>query len=247
MDAEALREWYRYVDSVSRQPKRFRIDAEEERPWRPWLDEADDQPPNGIQALTELPELSLELASSQLAEARVTASKSFEDPTLHDELPPVQEHALPQFSTPSFELSTPVFGESLRKPEAVAVEPSEPDPPDLQLAFADEEKPRRDERPVRTIATRSQRRESSREQVEERLKRKIAPEPVDPTLTLEETATLLGVCPTTVRRYTNRGQLPHFRTSGNQRRFRLSDVQEFMACRTVEQRQADDRETGSAG
>ena len=110
MDAEALKEWYRYVDSVSRQPRRFRIDAEEERPWRPWLDEDENQPPNGIQGLTELPGLSIALAPSQLAEARVTASKSFEDPTLHDELPPVQEHSLPQFSTPSFDLRAPVFG-----------------------------------------------------------------------------------------------------------------------------------------
>jgi len=51
---------------------------------------------------------------------------------------------------------------------------------------------------------------------------------MDPLLTLRETATLLGVCPTTVRRYTNRGMLNHFRTAGNQRRFRLSDVLEFM-------------------
>jgi len=57
--------------------------------------------------------------------------------------------------------------------------------------------------------------------------------PLDPTLTLQEVAMLLGVCPTTVRRYTNRGVLRCFRTPGNQRRFRLSDVLDFM-----EQRQA---------
>lgn len=51
---------------------------------------------------------------------------------------------------------------------------------------------------------------------------------VDPILTLEETARLLNVCPTTVRRYTNRGVLKHIRTAGNQRRFRLSDVIAFM-------------------
>ncbi len=51
---------------------------------------------------------------------------------------------------------------------------------------------------------------------------------VDPTLTLEETARLLNVCPTTVRRYTNRGVLRHHRTAGNQRRFRLSDVLGFV-------------------
>jgi excisionase family DNA binding protein len=57
---------------------------------------------------------------------------------------------------------------------------------------------------------------------------------LDPPLTLEETARLLGVCPTTVRRYTNKGQLRHFRTTGNQRRFRLSDVLEFLESRATE-------------
>lgn len=50
---------------------------------------------------------------------------------------------------------------------------------------------------------------------------------VDPTLTLEETACILEVCPTTVRRYTNRGILPHERSAGNQRRFKLSSVLAF--------------------
>ena len=51
---------------------------------------------------------------------------------------------------------------------------------------------------------------------------------LDPHLSLQETAKLLNVCPTTVRRYTNRGLLAHYRTPGNQRRFRLSDVLAFM-------------------
>jgi excisionase family DNA binding protein len=51
---------------------------------------------------------------------------------------------------------------------------------------------------------------------------------LDPPLTLEEAARVLNVCPTTVRRYTNRGLLKHFRTAGNQRRFRLSHVFAFM-------------------
>jgi excisionase family DNA binding protein len=51
---------------------------------------------------------------------------------------------------------------------------------------------------------------------------------LDPELSLEEAARVLGVCPTTVRRYTNRGLLLHHRTPGNQRRFRLSHVLEFM-------------------
>lgn len=51
---------------------------------------------------------------------------------------------------------------------------------------------------------------------------------LDPQISLEEAARILNVCPTTVRRYTNKGVLRHYRTAGNQRRFRLSDVLTFM-------------------
>ncbi len=51
---------------------------------------------------------------------------------------------------------------------------------------------------------------------------------LDPELTLEETSRLLGVCPATVRRYTNRGWMKHHRTKGGQRRFRLSGVVKFV-------------------
>jgi excisionase family DNA binding protein len=51
---------------------------------------------------------------------------------------------------------------------------------------------------------------------------------LDPELSLEETSRLLGVCPATVRRYTNRGWLSHHRTQGGQRRFRLSDLVRFV-------------------
>ena len=64
------------------------------------------------------------------------------------------------------------------------------------------------------------RKEETREELLSRL--------FDPTLTLEETARLLEVCPTTVRRYTNKGILPHERSPGNQRRFKLRDVLAFM-------------------
>ena len=60
----------------------------------------------------------------------------------------------------------------------------------------------------------------SREELIERL--------LDPELSLEETSRLLGVCPATVRRYTNRGWLAHHRTQGGQRRFRLSGLVEFV-------------------
>lgn len=51
---------------------------------------------------------------------------------------------------------------------------------------------------------------------------------LDPELTLEEVSRLLGVCPATVRRYTNRGWLEHHRTKGGQRRFRLVSVFKFV-------------------
>lgn len=58
---------------------------------------------------------------------------------------------------------------------------------------------------------------------EEMLKRLL-----DPIISLEDASRILNVCPTTVRRYTNKGILPHIRTAGNQRRFRLSDVLSFL-------------------
>jgi excisionase family DNA binding protein len=51
---------------------------------------------------------------------------------------------------------------------------------------------------------------------------------LDPQLSLEEAARVLNVCPTTVRRYTNRGLLKQERTPGNHRRFRMSDVLAFL-------------------
>ena len=65
----------------------------------------------------------------------------------------------------------------------------------------------------------------TREQLVQRL--------LDPVLSLEEAAVLLNVCPTTVRRYTNRGVLKCDRTPGNQRRFRLSEIMSFMERRQM--------------
>jgi excisionase family DNA binding protein len=51
---------------------------------------------------------------------------------------------------------------------------------------------------------------------------------LNPELSLEEISRLLGVCPATIRRYTNREWLTHHRTKGGQRRFWLSDVVKFV-------------------
>ena len=61
---------------------------------------------------------------------------------------------------------------------------------------------------------------------------------IDPELRLREVALLLSVCPATVRRYANRGVLTAHRTAGNQRRFRLSEVVDFVHARRNRSRRA---------
>jgi len=72
--------------------------------------------------------------------------------------------------------------------------------------------------------SRIKRRSASEEETREDLLRRL----LDPELTLGETAKILNVCKMTVRRYTNKGILPSIRTAGNQRRFKLSAVLEFI-------------------
>lgn len=62
--------------------------------------------------------------------------------------------------------------------------------------------------------------EETREELLERL--------VNPTITLDEASKIMGVCKATVRRYTAKGILPHYRTPGNQRRFKLNDIINFL-------------------
>ena len=62
--------------------------------------------------------------------------------------------------------------------------------------------------------------EETREELLERL--------VNPTISLEEAAKIMGVCKATVRRYTEKGILQHYRTPGNQRRFKLNDIIHFL-------------------
>ncbi|MFH1537866.1 MAG: helix-turn-helix domain-containing protein [bacterium] len=63
-------------------------------------------------------------------------------------------------------------------------------------------------------------RKETREEILERL--------VNPTLSLDEVAKIVGVCKATIRRYTAKGVLPHYRTPGNQRRFKLNDILQFL-------------------
>jgi excisionase family DNA binding protein len=59
---------------------------------------------------------------------------------------------------------------------------------------------------------------------------------LDPVISLEEAATLIGVCKTTVRRYTNRDELECVRTPGQQRRFKLSQVLAFVKKREEDEK-----------
>ncbi len=63
-----------------------------------------------------------------------------------------------------------------------------------------------------------------RSRVEEETREDLLERLLDPELSLAEAAKVLEVCPATVRRYADRGLLPHHRTPGNQRRFKLMDV-----------------------
>lgn len=54
----------------------------------------------------------------------------------------------------------------------------------------------------------------------------------NPTISLHEASVILKVCSATVRRYADTEQLPHVRTEGGQRRFRLREV--LALLRTLE-------------
>ncbi len=54
----------------------------------------------------------------------------------------------------------------------------------------------------------------------------------NPMISLHEASVILGVCSATVRRYCDLGTLPHLRTPGGQRRFRLREV--LALARTLE-------------
>lgn len=113
-----------------------------------------------------------------------------------------------------------MVGKTVSKPPVPARNGSEapPVPNDSEHA-AVSDAPSAQKRFLTPRKGRGPRKEETREELLSRL--------LDPTLTLEETARILEVCPTTVRRYTNKGILPHERSQGNQRRFKLSSVIAF--------------------
>jgi excisionase family DNA binding protein len=256
---DSLTEWYEYVDRLSR-PVRRQTDPETAPPpsWRPWLGTPPVEDLDEQIAPDQLPSLPVAAAMPELSQALQRVTAEFVDPTLHDELQPMPEFSVPELQAPVFELAlhTPLasLGPALEGPET-AEPPPPPEPPAVEIAAAGagaappseaseseartalpaglvgRERERRAEilAQIREHGAGAEARTRSRESRDALMERLL-----DPTLTLEETAVFLGVCPTTVRRYTNRGQLRHFRTSGNQRRFRLSDVLEFLDSRASE-------------
>jgi len=97
--------------------------------------------------------------------------------------------------------------------------------------------------PARPSAAGGRRRRSSFSESRESLINRL----VDPELRLREVAVLLSVCPATIRRYANRGVLPYHRTGGNQRRFRLSDVVDFIHRKRSRSLQAIPAEPEASG
>ena len=280
---DPLKDWYRYLDEVSR-PARREGEAPPESAWRPWLPDEDADAPEEMVPVEALPELPLLSAPGTFLDPSPPKPPVYQDLTVDDTLQPMPRFQGIALQAPTFELPIPLLKRE-KKPEKERFAPAarsgaektgntqvaEPAPPasppggaslpPLSLtrtgpALEAEEAPAPgEERQPGTMAPRyrellSQIRSQDvtqnsykapfRETREELVQRLL-----DPPLTLEETARLLGVCPTTIRRYTNKGMLRHFRTSGNQRRFRLSDVLEFLDTRfsEIEADQKVDQET----
>jgi len=252
----SLTEWHRYVDQHSRRVHRDDTEVEAEG-WRPWheVDAVEAAPqPEPI----HVPDLAGILAGVGRPHAAAPAREAFTDLTVNDELPALRDYHVPDLAVPSFELKVARLAEiggdtatrSEPAPEPVRVAPSVQEAVfrrlkasanwELLARLRGEETPEPSPTPPAETAGRGRVRES-REELIQRL--------VDPTLTLEETAMILQVCPTTVRRYTNKGLLRHFRTKGNQRRFRFNDVLEFMEARAaeIEQDAEADRAAGRTG
>jgi len=271
---EPLKDWYRYVDSVSRPSRRITGEEPEPAAWRPWLGAADaEDGPEEVVGPCDVPVLDLSSTVGRLPEALLPGGPEFQDETIDDELEPISQFTIPEFHPPEFAVEIPRFlmlGGSPPEPEpatevpdspgdrriieaerelaeagakggAAAPAPAEEAAPEEPLPSLSPE-PTWDEdgpRPTRhwdllsQIRTREVAQNSYKKTFEE-TREQLLQRLMDPPLTLEETARLLGVCPTTVRRYTNKGLLRHFRTQGNQRRFRLSDVAEFLNSRADE-------------
>lgn len=213
---KSLEDWYKYLDQVSRPVRTGEPAGPAETGWRPWrpsgADEAaDDQPPFRLPAIPGLFDLPDEGAASP-------ATAEYEDPTIYDELEPLEAFEAPTLRAPSLML----------QPPASSILP--PEEPETSPAEADEEG-EVDQTQIAEMLSELRRERNGEAPDQAAGRHELLKRAMNQVLTLEETARILNVCPTTVRRYTNRGSLNHFRTPGNQRRFRLVDVLEFLESR----------------
>ena len=136
----------------------------------------------------------------------MTSSNIEYDDDLKDWVKPEIERKPPQ----KIPIDKAIIKKQESKPKAKAPIKTKTDKVQTMKLFEEEvEKARRKRNPKRT-----------REHLIENL--------LDPIISLDEAAVILNVCKTTVRRYTNGGKLECIRTPGNQRRFRLSTVLEFL-------------------
>lgn len=227
----SLQEWLKYVESQAEAARRKKL-GKDERPA-----ETEEQQPAGKAAVPPAPGKAL-ISFAQTAPEPETQAEPVKParstppvPDIAQYIPGLREitsHGKQAGSGATCTSAVPetqqtgVVPSDVLQARQIAAQPTLPDtkgwhklPRQLQLLLssANDEVASKYYKPFR----------ESREELIRRL--------LDPELSLEEAARVLGVCPTTVRRYTNKGHLPHYRTAGNQRRFRLSDILEFMERR----------------
>jgi len=107
---DPLKDWYEYLDRVSRPVRRRRGEESEPEPaWRPWMEEQDDAKIEGAVSPDQVPDLFPAAEDPGLGNTCQPASRAFEDPTLHDELQPIPEHQVPELSAPAFDVEKPAF------------------------------------------------------------------------------------------------------------------------------------------
>lgn len=79
---------------------------------------------------------------------------------------------------------------------------------------------------------------ASRQRIRNETRLELLERLTNPQISLHEASVILRVCPATVRNYCNAGYLPHERTPGRQRRFRLKAVLEFARERDAEKKRS---------
>jgi len=186
-----------------------------------------------------------EAPSEQEAEA---ASSEVEEA----DAPPVDEGAEPAKTA---EAAEPAAEPRAEQPEAAAAHEAQAPPEDAESTLSDREavlsslqeeldragtsmkerlsqlQARQKQLPIDVEEAEEEEEDEGRSRKTTETRQDLVQRLLDPVLTLREAALLIDVCPTTVRRYTNRGLLNCFRTPGNQRRFHLSDILEFLERR----------------